>query len=57
MKKNLLILLTLAFVSVSLVGQIAPNKYYVQFTDKNDSPYSLNSPEEFLTTKGSRQAC
>ena len=33
------------------MGQIAPDKYYVQFTDKNDSPYSINNPEEYLTQR------
>ncbi|PLX05555.1 MAG: hypothetical protein C0598_14365 [Marinilabiliales bacterium] len=43
------ILFVLLFISLS--AQIAPNKYYVQFTDKNNSPYSIDNPEEFLTQR------
>ncbi|NOX85603.1 MAG: S8 family serine peptidase [Chlorobi bacterium] len=32
-----------------VTAQIAPDKYYIQFTDKNNSPYSIDKPEEFLT--------
>ncbi|PKP52947.1 MAG: serine protease [Bacteroidetes bacterium HGW-Bacteroidetes-1] len=32
-------------------GQIAPDSYFVQFTDKNNSPYNLNNPEAFLTQR------
>ncbi len=50
MKKfSLFFLLTL--FSISLFSQIAPNKYYIQFTDKNHSPYSVNRPDEFLTAR------
>jgi serine protease AprX len=31
--------------------QIAPNKYWVEFTDKNNSPYSVERPQEFLSDK------
>lgn len=51
MKMRYLYLLTLVFTATLLQGQIAPNMYYVQFTDKNNSPYSLNNPEEFLTQR------
>ena len=33
------------------VSQIAPNTYYIQFTDKNNSPYSIDHPEEFLSQR------
>ena len=50
MKKSLLlILLSLYFVSVN--GQIAPYKYWIQFTDKNNTPYSIDKPEEFLSER------
>jgi len=38
-------------VSSPVVAQLAPAKYWVQFTDKNNSPYSINSPEEFLSER------
>lgn len=32
-------------------AQIAPNKYYIQFTDKNNSPYSISNPEAYLSQR------
>ncbi len=32
-------------------GQIAPETYWVQFADKNNTPYSLDKPEEFLSQR------
>lgn len=34
-----------------LQSQVAPDKYWVQFTDKNNSPYSTERPEEFLSER------
>ena len=28
-----------------------PSKYWIEFTDKNDSPYSISNPEAFLSEK------
>ncbi len=50
MKKTYTLFILLLISSV-LFSQVAPNKYWVKFTDKNDSPYSIENPEEFLTTK------
>lgn len=30
-------------------GQTAPGKYWIQFTDKNNSPYQLSDPHSFLS--------
>jgi len=49
--KKAYLLLILALVSVITIAQVAPDKYVVSFTDKNDSPYSVNNPEEFLSQK------
>lgn len=50
MKK--LTLLLLAFVASAFAqAQIATNIYYVQFTDKNDSPYSIDQPEAYLSQR------
>ena len=46
--------LTLVIVLLTVIqgfSQIAPDKYYIQFTDKNNSPYSIDNPEEFLTQR------
>ncbi len=32
-------------------SQVAPDKYWVRFTDKNNSPYSINNPEAYLSSK------
>ncbi|MBE0648131.1 MAG: S8 family serine peptidase [Bacteroidales bacterium] len=32
-------------------AQIAPDKYFVEFTDKNNSPYSFDKPLEFLSQR------
>jgi len=50
MKKHLLFFLLVLF-SIPIFSQIAPDKYYIQFTDKNNSPYSLSHPEKFLTAR------
>ena len=50
MKKfTLLLIAMMAFVCVR--AQIATNVYWVQFTDKADSPYSIDAPEAFLTQR------
>ncbi len=50
MKK--LILLVLAILACSFAqAQIATNIYWVQFTDKNDSPYSMDAPEAYLSQR------
>jgi len=49
--KKLIIYSVLLLIFNNISGQIAPNKYYVQFTDKNDSPYSLSDPLEFLSQR------
>ena len=43
----------LVFSLITLISfsQVAPNKYWVKFTDKNDSPYSINNPGEFLSQR------
>lgn len=48
--KRLLLFLTL-FVSIRLDAQIAPSKFWIQFTDKNNTPYSIDNPEEFLSER------
>ena len=51
MKHKILLLATLIFAISAAYSQIAPDKYYVQFTDKDNSPYSLDQPEDFLTQR------
>lgn len=50
MRKISILLLFLA-ATLFAQGQIATNIYWVQFTDKNDSPYSIDNPEAFLSPR------
>ncbi len=46
------LLFSSAFLITSIVyAQTAPGKYWIKFTDKNNSPYSLSQPLEFLSQK------
>ena len=47
--RKLYILLVALFFSSICQAQVAPDKYWVKFTDKNNSPYSVNNPEAFLS--------
>ena len=38
-------------VSIDSYSQIAPNKYFIQFTDKNGTPYSISNPQQFLSQR------
>lgn len=49
--KRLFTLLVLLGSFFSIKAQVAPDKYWVQFTDKNNTPYSINKPEEFLSDR------
>ncbi len=50
MKKHLLFLLCMIFFS-SGFAQVYPSKYFVEFTDKDNSPYSIENPEEYLSPR------
>lgn len=49
------LILTLLIIILSGIGysysQLAPSKYLVRFTDKDNSPYSVNKPGEFLSQR------
>ena len=49
--KKLILLLLILVVGSHVQAQIATNIYWVQFTDKNNSPYSIDVPEQFLTQR------
>ncbi len=36
---------------LSVTAQIAPDKYFVEFTDRDNSPYSIDEPFEFLSIR------
>jgi len=50
-KKRVIGVIIFFLFAGNLFSQIAPNKYWVTFTDKDNNTFSLDSPEEFLTTK------
>lgn len=50
MKKLLFTFVATLLVS-TLLAQVYPNKYFVRFTDKDNSPYSIGNPQEFLTER------
>ncbi len=37
------------FFSGFILAQTAPDKFWVNFTDKNNSPFSIDKPEDFLS--------
>lgn len=50
MKKALLLVWVL-IIEKLLLAQAPPTKFYIQFTDKNNSPYSLSAPGAFLSQR------
>ena len=49
--KKLSLLLIMLVSAMIMQAQIATNIYWVQFTDKNDSPYSIDNPSEYLSQR------
>jgi serine protease AprX len=49
--KRAYILVIFFSIAAGLAAQVAPGKYFVEFTDKNNSPYSIDRPWEFLTQR------
>ncbi len=50
MKKIIYLFIFIFCTSISF-AQIAPGKYFVEFTDKNNSPYSIGNPGEYLSQR------
>jgi serine protease AprX len=49
MKKKAIILILGWVCMFAASGQVAPQKYFIEFMDKTNSPYSVNSPAQFLS--------
>ena len=49
--KKLSLFLILLVAAVTMQAQIATNIYWVKFTDKANSPYSIDNPGEFLSQR------
>jgi subtilisin family serine protease len=50
MRKGIVFIVA-CLIAVEMFGQSAPNKYWVEFSDKNGSPYSVDNPQEFLSER------
>ncbi len=51
LQKSLILIFFLVFILYKLSGQVAPAKYWIQFTDKANSGFSLSRPLEFLSQR------
>ena len=49
--KRLGLLFLLIVTSLFAQAQVATDIYWVQFTDKNNSPYSIDNPEAYLSPR------
>jgi hypothetical protein len=49
--KNFFLVIILTGLTIGSMAQVAPDKYWVKFTDKNNSPYSVNNPSAFLSER------
>jgi serine protease AprX len=49
--KAVILVCFLTLSSAPLFGQVAPSRYWIQFTDKIHSDFSLDNPLEFLSQK------
>ncbi len=48
---NKILTIALIFFVISGFAQQIPQKYFIAFTDKNGTPYSINDPQAFLTQR------
>lgn len=51
MKKIILVALILPFILTSLISAQSAGFYRVSFTDKNNSPFSVSTPQDFLSAR------
>ncbi len=49
MQVSIILFLVFIFISPAFPQWLAPDKYWIPFTDKNNSEYSINKPTEFLS--------
>ncbi len=50
-KSSRLLILALLIGMANATAQVAPGRYFVKFTDKNGSPYTISKPEQFLSQR------
>ena len=51
MRLILLIVFATIILSNTLSAQVAPDMYFIHFTDKNNNPYTLQQPEQYLSPR------
>lgn len=51
MTKNNCFLLLFSLLTIIVCGQETPSKFWIQFIDKNNTPYKIEKPSDFLTQK------
>lgn len=49
--KKIVLFSLISVLYISAVSQVAPDKYFVAFTDKDNSPYSISNPSEYLSQR------
>jgi len=49
--KTVAFIIISVWISTQCLAQIAPQKYFIEFSDKSNSPYSVTRPGEFLTQR------
>ena len=49
--KKIFFIVNLLFCFITANSQISPNHYLINFTDKKNTPYSLDNPQQFLTQR------
>lgn len=50
-KKYFVLVVFIFLLGIICSSQTSPGKYWIQFSDKNNSPFSLSNPIEFLSQK------
>ena len=51
MRKILTLIIPILFTGVTAFAKVAPQKYFVQFTNKNGTPFTTDHPEAFLSAR------
>jgi subtilisin family serine protease len=49
--KKIFLLAAICTICAYAFSQIGPNLYFIEFTDKNNTPYSLNNQQEYLSER------
>ena len=44
-------IIVVLFFPIGAMAQVAPEKYWIQFSDKDNTPYSIAQPESFLSPR------